>query len=329
MLSDTGPWAACGRVKPRLALSTCWCSHRHQDGYAMLQEMASLGFEYVELSHGIRITLVPGILRAVQEGVVKISSTHNFCPLPTGAMRAAPNLYEPSAPDPGEREQWLRHTRRSLDFAAEVKADVLVCHLGRVRFFWFDPARRLARYRQAHPAVESAPADAAYGAVLRGARARLERKLPPYWERAKASVRSVLDHAARRGVRLGIENRDGLDELPREADFGAFLAEFAPDALLGYWHDTGHAELKARMGLLDPREHLAALAARTLGFHLHDVGPDERDHQPLGTGRIDFVLIRGFWRPEHILTLELGPRVSVADVRASRERVEALLAGVG
>eukprot|EP01035_Chromulina_nebulosa_P037749 gene37748-50959_t len=49
--------------------------------------MAALGYEYVELSHGIRITLVPGILRGVEEGIVKVSSTHNFCPLPTGAAR--------------------------------------------------------------------------------------------------------------------------------------------------------------------------------------------------------------------------------------------------
>lgn len=295
----------------------------------MLQEMAALGFEYVELSHGIRITLVPGILRAVQEGVVKVSSTHNFCPLPTGAMRAAPNLYEPSAPDPREREQWLRHTMRSLDFAAEVQAEVLVCHLGRVRFRWFDPARRLARYRAAHPEAGRASDDAAYGAVRRGAQARLERKLPSFWEHAKASVRAVLDHATRRGVRLGFENRDGFDELPRDADFGGFLAEFASDAPVGYWHDTGHAELKARLGLLDPREQLAALAPRTLGFHLHDVGPDERDHQPLGTGEIDFAMIRGFWRPEHLLTLELGPRVSAGEIRTSRARVETLLAGAG
>ena len=34
----------------------------------MLKEMAKLGFEYIELSHGIRITLVPGILRGVEEG---------------------------------------------------------------------------------------------------------------------------------------------------------------------------------------------------------------------------------------------------------------------
>src|SRR5579871_2667104 len=99
------------RLKPILALSTSWCSNRHMDGYAMLKEIADLGFEYAELSHGIRIVLVPGILRAVEEGVIKIGSTHNFCPLPTGIVQAMPNLFEPSAPDRREHEQWLRHTK--------------------------------------------------------------------------------------------------------------------------------------------------------------------------------------------------------------------------
>ena len=84
---------AVDRAKPTLSLSTSWCSSRHTDGYAMVQEMAGLGFGHVELSHGIRITLVPGILRAVEEGMVKIGYTHNFCPLPTGVNHAAPNLF--------------------------------------------------------------------------------------------------------------------------------------------------------------------------------------------------------------------------------------------
>ena len=48
-------------MKPVLALSSCWLSNRHQDGFAMAKEIAALGFEYAELSHGIRITLVPGM----------------------------------------------------------------------------------------------------------------------------------------------------------------------------------------------------------------------------------------------------------------------------
>ena len=113
--------------KPVLALSTCWCSPRQEDGYAMLVEMAELGFTHVELSHGIRITLVPGILRAVEEGIIQVSSVHNFCPLPPGVNQAAPNLFEPSASDPREHDQWLRYTRRSLEFAGQVGARIMVC----------------------------------------------------------------------------------------------------------------------------------------------------------------------------------------------------------
>ena len=76
------------------SFSTCWNSGRHTDGRAMLREIRELGFEYAELSHGIRLSLVPGILDAVNAGEIKISTLHNFCPLPVGVSAPSPNLYE-------------------------------------------------------------------------------------------------------------------------------------------------------------------------------------------------------------------------------------------
>ena len=58
-------------IADRLSLSTCWCSSRHSDGYEMVKEMTDLGFRRIELSHGIRMSLVPGILQAVEEGWLK------------------------------------------------------------------------------------------------------------------------------------------------------------------------------------------------------------------------------------------------------------------
>ena len=63
----------------------------------MLCEIRELGFEYAELSHGTRISLMPGILEAVDAGEIKISTLHNFCPLPMGVNYSAPNLYQFSA----------------------------------------------------------------------------------------------------------------------------------------------------------------------------------------------------------------------------------------
>ena len=85
------------------SFSTCWNSGRHSDGRAMLREIRELGFEYAELSHGIRLSLVPGILDAVGAGEIKISTLHNFCPLPVGVNTPAPNLYELSDERPRQR----------------------------------------------------------------------------------------------------------------------------------------------------------------------------------------------------------------------------------
>jgi sugar phosphate isomerase/epimerase len=311
-------------VQPILALSTSWCSHRHQDGYAMLREMAGLGFDHVELSHGIRLTLVPGILRAVEEGVVKISSTHNFCPLPTGITQAAPNLFQPSARDDGERAQWVRHTRRSIEFAEKVRARALVCHLGSVAFFWLNPARKIRAYLRDQPEAGRTADDKIYRALLEKSRAKLRRAQPPYLARVQASLAAVCEFARAKGVTLGFENREKFDELPLDAEFAAFMAGFPAEAPIGYWHDTGHADLKESMGVLSHHEHLAQLAPRIIGWHLHDVSAG-KDHQPIGAGRIDFKRVSEFWRPGHLLTLELSPRVTAEEVLESTRRVEALV----
>jgi sugar phosphate isomerase/epimerase len=290
----------------------------------MVREMVDLGFEYIELSHGIRITLVPGILRAVEEGLVKISSTHNFCPLPTGITQAAPNLFEPSSADLREHELWLRHTKRSIDFAAQVCSTALVCHLGSVQFFWMNPGKALSAYVKRHPKA-NVPDGPRYQAILAKARARLRKRMEPFWERTQESVSKLLTYAAERGVRLGIENREKLEELPLDDDFVDYFGSLPPDASAGYWHDTGHAAIKQSMGLIDHRLHLERLAGRTIGFHLHDVNGIGQDHQPVGSGKVDFKMISEFWRPEHLLVIELSPRVSVAGVRASHAHLQALL----
>lgn len=312
-------------MKPILSLSTSWCSHRHNDGYVMLREMADLGFEYAELSHGVRITLVPGILRAVEEGVIKVSSTHNFCPLPTGVVQAAPNLFEPSAREQREHEQWLRHTKRSIDFAAQIKSRVLVCHLGSVSFFWFNPARTLREYLRDHHDAGRTPEDKAYQTLLAKCLVKLRKRMPPFWEQVKTSVAEVFDYAKQKGIKLGFENREKFEELPIDADYFDFIAAFPPNTPAGYWHDTGHADIKEGMGLLNHRAHLTKNSPHLLGFHLHDVNAKGSDHQPIGAGHIDFKMVSSFWRPEHLLTLELSPRVAVEDVRSSKVRVEALM----
>jgi sugar phosphate isomerase/epimerase len=311
-------------MKPVLALSTCWLSHRHQDGYEMLKEVAALGFQWVELSHGTRITLVPGILRGVEEGIVKVASCHNFCPLPTGINHAAPNLYTPSTKDARERDQWLRHSRRSVDFAAQVGARRLVLHLGSVEFFWANPGRKLDDYAEANPAADLSQ-DEKYQRLLLSALTKIRERKTDYWNNVRNGLAELLPHAKLKGVTLGFENREKFEELPLDEDHATLLAELPPDSPAGYWHDTGHAHIKEIAGLLKHREHLENNAPRAVGFHLHDVSADGHDHQSIGSGKIDFEMISHFWRPEHELVLEFSPRLTVEEVLISKKRVEALI----
>jgi sugar phosphate isomerase/epimerase len=292
----------------------------------MLTEIAELGFDRVELSHGIRITLVPGILKAVEEGVIKVGSVHNFCPLPMGVFQAAPNFFQPSSSDDRERDQWVRQTKRTIDFAAQVGASLIVCHLGSVKYLWLNPDRHMAAYLAAHPDA-ARTGDKAYRALLEKALAKLRGRMQPYWTRVQESIQNVIDYAAQKQVRLGFENRERFEELPVDADFPAFLGTMPPPLPVGYWHDTGHAHLKEEMGLINHRAQLEANASRLLGFHIHDVEAGH-DHQAVGSGTIDFEMVRSFFRPEHLFVIELSPRVSVDGVRESKARVEAMLAAL-
>jgi len=290
----------------------------------MLKEMAALGFEWAELSHGIRITLVPGILKAVEEGVIKISSCHNFCPLPTGITHAAPNLYVPSAKDGREREQWLRHSKRSVEFAAQVGAKKLVLHLGNLEFFWLNPVRKIERYVDAHP-DEDLTKDVAYQKLLGGVMSKLRAHKQLFWDNTRASIAELLPYATKNGVALALENREKLEELPLDDDYASYVESLPPELLAGYWHDTGHAHIKESLGVINHREHLAKNAPRAIGFHLHDVSADGHDHQAIGSGKVDFAMISEFWRPEHTLVLEFSPRLTVEEVIVSKQRAETLI----
>ncbi len=291
----------------RLSLSTCWCSHRHDDGYAMLCEMRELGFRRAELSHGIRLDLVPGILRAVDEGVVEISSVHNFCPLPPSMNQPAPNLFQPSARTKTERALWLVHSQRTLEFASRVQARDVVMHSGSVSFLFRSPEAVLES--------DAPPSEK----IRERAMARLRKKAVRAIEDVVVSYIALLPAVVERGLVLGVENREGVLELPLDEGFDDFFGNFEDEEPVGYWHDTGHARIKEMGGFLHHEEHLAARAGRLVGFHLHDVNAEGRDHHPPGTGSVDFDMVARHVRPHHTLVFEPSPRLSREEILSSRE----------
>ncbi len=298
------------------SLSTCWNSSRHIDGRVMLREIRDLGFEYAELSHGIRLSLVPGILDAVAAGEIKISTLHNFCPLPIGMTHAAPNVFKFTSLDARERESALKHSLKTLDLAERVGARLVVLHLGAVDMKdYTDPLLRL---------VDAGLRETAkYQRLCAEADERRESRKERHVLFAYEALRRLELEAARRHLLLGIENREALEEIPFEADF-PFLFEDFPGGVLRYWHDTGHAQIKENLGFIDHVMHLESLAEQAAGFHLHDVEFPGRDHRPLGKGMINFQALTPFVKPDHIKVLELSPSIAAEDVQASLAHLQSL-----
>lgn len=284
----------------------------------MLCEMRELGFHRAELSHGIRISLVPGILKAVEEKLVEVSSVHNFCPLPVFVHHAAPNFFQPSSPKSKERALWSKYSRESIEFANRIGASKLVLHSGSSRIRFSSPEASLARSNRQNPPSEK---------LL----AKLEKKCgarSPFFKRSLQSIAELAHCATEHDIQLGIENREGIFELPLDGDLMTFLSalELEPGeenlkSPIGYWHDTGHAEIKHRKGLLDHEQLLESMAEHLIGFHLHDVNTEGRDHQVPGCGTVDFRMISRYIRPEHTVVLELNPSLTVGEVVESRERI--------
>jgi len=302
------------------SLSTCWNSHRHKDGRAMLREIRDLGFEYAELSHGIRISLLPGILEAVDAGEIKISTLHNFCPLPLGVTRAAPNLYQFTSRDERERESAWRHTCRTLETAVRVRAKLVVLHLGSIEMG--DYTEKLLDLLAA-----GARESRKYEKLVAEAMEKRERRKERHVELAYEMLGRLAKLAETLGVKLGIENREALEEIPLENDFAFLLNDF-PGATVGYWHDTGHAQIKENLGFINHAMHLESHAHRLHGFHIHDVRFPGADHGPPGTGMVNFAALKPFVRPEHIKVFELHPAVPVAELQKSVAYIQALWGGL-
>jgi sugar phosphate isomerase/epimerase len=290
------------------SFSTCWNSARHTDGRAMLREIRELGFDYAELSHGIRISLVPGILEAVKAGEMKISTLHNFCPLPTGIEKPSPNLFEFSSDKERDRQLAVKHTLNTLDFAVKVGAPLVVLHFGSMDLKDYTGKLKelLERGEKGSPKFLKVVAEAS---------AAREAKKKKSWDHARDTLRELFGEAKFRGVKLGIEIREAVEELPIESDFAALLKEFP--APVYYWHDVGHAQIKADLGFIDHAKFLAERADRLAGFHIHDVKFPARDHFPPGGGDIDFAALAPSVKPEHIKVFELSPKVPVDSVRPS------------
>ena len=282
----------------------------------MVREIRELGFDYAELSHGTRISLLPGILESVDAGEIKISTLHNFCPLPIGVSQANPNLFRFSSLDTRERENAWRYSLKTVEMARRLNAKLVVLHLGSL-----DMKEYTEKLIDLVGAGQQQTAK--YEKLCAEVIDRRELKKEKHLRLANEILGRLAAEAEGLGVKLGIENREALEEIPLESDFTLFFKEFSSPTIC-YWHDTGHAQIKANLGFIHHAMHLGSLAHRLAGFHIHDVQFPARDHCPPGSGMVDFGALKALVKPEHIKVFELNPGVAAEDLKRGVDHLKGI-----
>lgn len=242
--------------------------------------MRDLGFEWIEISHGTKISLLPGLLDAVAAGEIKVSSLHNFCPPPVEVMMDAPDAYEFTSDKPWERERAILLTKKTLAMAARFGTDRVVVHLG------------CARVRSI---TEKLEALALGGQLYSRDYCNLKLKLVAQrksasklaLDRVRAAFKELLPVCETEGVRMGIETRSHYEQVPNQREMQRLLEEYQDCPWIGTWHDFGHVQRQANLALLDHEIYLREIAPRLLGCHVHDVQWPMKDHRaPLSTGGV-------------------------------------------
>lgn len=290
----------------KLSLSTCWNSWRHHDGRAMVEEILSLGFESLELSHGIRSSQLEGVVKARERHEFSVSSVHNFLPMPVEVLTDSPDCYEFTSDRAKERDRALRLTLSTIDWAEKLGAPFVVVHTGRIRSLNLTaPLRKMVEQGKIHT------------------RKFIARKLEAVQTREKVAelhtarilqlLREAVSYAGKRGVKLGIENREYYEAVPSERDFPDFL-QHLDSAHSGYWHDFGHAQIKHNLGLIDHAQHLEKMAPYLIGCHIHDTRPPFRDHCPPFIGETPFDKLVPLLPKKCATVLEMSPRTEAADI---------------
>jgi len=288
-----------------LSISTSWTSSQATTSAELINPVLELGIQAIELEYRVTEEMFKELLPALRRKEPAASSVHNFFPVPPGLRKeeGSGDAFLLSSLDKDERERAIRYTLRTLEFAYEAEAGAVVLHLGFTEMD--DEYQQLKKEYQ-----KNASADL-QGRVrpLLIERRQISQK---YLDAALFSLDKLWRSAERLSLKLGIENRNTLREVPDADEMDVIFQRF-DGAPIGYWHDTGHAAAQELFYGIAHEAQLSRFAGRLIGVHLHDAEAGN-DHMAPGKGTIDFAMIRKYVRSSVLRVIEVHSGIGAHDL---------------
>ena len=286
-----------------LGISTCWWENKQYTGSMIIDDILELGLRGVELEYRITLSVYEEMKSRLKEDI-KVLSLHNYFPRPAERMDKYPSgdLFLLSSEDASERDDAIKHTMTTIEYAERLGASCIVLHLGYVDLpFFVDDFRKIRDQGKDNKAK-------LMGLIDRHKSDRIKKGLKQL-DSLFLSLEKLNREAVKRNVFLCIENRYYFSEMPSFDEIGAIIQEFH-GGMIRYWHDTGHGTVQENLGICPQKDLLEAYADHMAGIHLHDVKWLE-DHLAPGQGNVDFNMIKSYLKPSTLKILELdGKRVN-------------------
>lgn len=292
-----------------LSISTAYNIDKKKSWEKLVSDVKSLGFDSVELNVEIPEKWMSDIEQSVNAGEIKISSLHNYCPelenLPEG--RTIYSGFLLTSDNNEERELAVKYTIRTIDWAKRFNAKAVVIHAGEVHT---DPSgREFIKYIQ-----QFGRNGKLYKHYENALMLDRKKKSSKYMENLYRSLDKILSYMSDKDILLGLENRFYYHEIPNIEEVLQIIDKFS-GAPIGYWHDTGHAEIFVRNGWVKRHlDFLEPLYSRLIGMHLHDLR-EFSDHFAPGSGDFDFSILKPYISQNTIMVVEAHQKSTFTEVK--------------
>ena len=286
-----------------IALSTMWAIGQFSRLADFFEAGKKLGFARFELNHAIDSAMLEGLS---MNGA--ITSIHEPCPADISAAELKRRNWLISAPDEENRRQGVLATQRSIDLAHELGVTAVIVHPGQVDI---EPDLESVLVGLYKAGKFHRPEYAQAKERLAAARAA---QAETNMQSVRRSLAELAEYAARKGVRLGLENRLHSREIPLPDELDGLL-DLGLGEVVSYWHDVGHAQVLEHLGFNTHEEWLRRFADRMIGVHLHDV-VGMTDHLAAGLGQVDWDMVARYLPDDALRTCELQRANSPQEVAA-------------
>lgn len=289
-----------------IALTTRWNASSHTDGEAMITEILEMGFEAVELGYDTRLDLVPGVRKMVEQKAVRVNSLHNFCPLPVTAPRGHPEVYTFANEDPYVRENAVRHTINTIEFAAEVGARVIVTHCGYVE-------TRVRTQQLVSMVQHGQRFSADYDRQKMRLQMERDKMADRHLQWLAEALEQLLPTLETHRVQLAMENLPTWEAMPSEIEIERIMRHFN-SPWIRYWHDTGHGQIRDNLGFINSERWLQRLEPYLAGMHIHDVAHLIADHTMPPKGDMDFTWLTPIVQKDIVRVIEPSTRTDKEEI---------------